>query len=542
MIPSHVLLSPSTRWRAPGRIVLAYTALYLLFDWVSYIRPLEGFNITPWNPQPALAVALLMWNPRWLWLVWLALLATEGVVRGATLDAVTLIATTTAISLSYALTARVLALRRGGGFALDGRGDLVWIGAVTCVGGLLDGLAYVGALMLCGHDTANSVPAAVVRYWIGDTVGLLVTLPLILILLAPPQRRALAATLRSPQWWLIAAIGTLLLAVVLTRGEGDQFRFFYLLLLPVIWASAQFGIAGAVLAAGITQLGLIAGLQLADHSDLTVFELQVLMAVVTLTALLLGVVVDARARATAALRGSLHLAAAGQMSAALAHELNQPLTALNSYAESCELLLAQPGIADHVRAAQLADVVRRMVADARRASTVVKHLRDFFGSGATALRAVAPARLLEDAIADQARQAAARRIAIDLDAPATLPPIAVDAVQVGVVLRNLLSNALDAAAQGKAPGRVRVRASVESDTLRIDVEDSGDGIHPARLPALFEPGASHKPGGMGIGLSICRAIVEAHGGRLWAEPGPGGHFCLTLPLDLELATETFDAS
>jgi signal transduction histidine kinase len=73
------------------------------------------------------------------------------------------------------------------------------------------------------------------------------------------------------------------------------------------------------------------------------------------------------------------------------------------------------------------------------------------------------------------------------------------------------------------------------------VRDNGKGIEPARLQSLFEPGNSDKPGGMGVGLSICRAIVEAHGGRLWAEPGPNGRFCLTLPFESPLPPGGYDA-
>jgi signal transduction histidine kinase len=91
---------------------------------------------------------------------------------------------------------------------------------------------------------------------------------------------------------------------------------------------------------------------------------------------------------------------------------------------------------------------------------------------------------------------------------------------------------LDAASAGGAPGgSVTVAAFVSAPWVCIEVRDSGSGVDALRLQALFEPGSSDKPGGMGIGLSICRAIVESHGGRLWAEAGVGGRFCFTLPLE-----------
>jgi signal transduction histidine kinase len=103
-------------------------------------------------------------------------------------------------------------------------------------------------------------------------------------------------------------------------------------------------------------------------------------------------------------------------------------------------------------------------------------------------------------------------------------------VQLSVVVRNLLANALDAASS-QANGHVVLSARKQAGALRIDVRDNGPGVHEMRLQSLFEPGTSDKPGGMGVGLSICRAIVEAHGGSLWAEPGPSGHFGFTLPIE-----------
>src|SRR6185369_1044538 len=131
-----------------------------------------------------------------------------------------------------------------------------------------------------------------------------------------------------------------------------------------------------------TQLGLIVGAQLALEHDLTLFELQALMAASTLTALLLGVLVDERARTAAELRSSLRFAAAGQMAAALAHELSQPLTALTNYAQACRLLAGSDAALDASQRRQLTQTVDSLSAEARRAGDVIKRLRDFFTTGA----------------------------------------------------------------------------------------------------------------------------------------------------------------
>jgi len=534
--------------RPAWAIGAAYVAAFLLLDWVSYIRPFQGFNITPWNPQPALAIALLLSNPRprWLWLVWLSLVTAELAVRGLPEDWFATLAATLALALSYAAIARAVQVRLGWPVRLAGRHDLLWFSAIVAGGALLSGAVYISTLAAAGVGPSGDFVEAVARYWVGDAVGMVVLLPMLLALMDPQRRAALAAAVRSRDAWLIAALIALLVALVFGRDDRDHFKFFYVLFVPVVWAAAKLGLAGAVLAAGLTQVGLIAAVESGPNADLTVFELQVLMAAVTMTGLMLGVVVDERERAAAELKGSLRLAAAGQMAAALAHELSQPLTALNSYAQASRLLVASPDIPDEQRLARLADVSRRMAEDALRASEVVKRLRDFFRSGSTQLKPVAVAALLDEVVQASARRAEAMGVHIDCEADAGLPEVLMDEVQIAVVLRNLMANALDAAAAPPAPSpglvparpspstpprrEVYLRARAIKGLLCVEVRDSGPGVAAARLPSLFEPGPSEKPGGMGVGLSICRAIVEAHGGTLWAEAGTHGHFCFSLPL------------
>ena len=525
-------LGAITRTKAelrPWVIGLGYVAAFLLLDWVSYIRPFEGLNITPWNPQPALAIALLLRQPLWLWLVWLSLITAELAVRGVPSDWFVTLAATAALALSYAAIARALHVRLLPTLSLDTRRELAWFTAIVIAGTLLSAAVYVTSLAVGGVASNSPLYVAIVHYWIGDAVGVVVLLPILLCLLSAQRRAALVLTAHSREWWLIAGLTLVLLAVVFGQADKDHFKFFYLLFLPVVWASARLGLAGAVLASALTQVGLIVAVQSLANPDLTVFELQVLMAAAAMTGLVLGVAVDERERAAAELKGSLRLAAAGQMAAALAHELSQPLTALNSYAQASELLVSSKDIPDAERLAGLTDVSRRMAADAMRASDVVKRLRDFFRSGGTQLQRVDLARLLDETIAANVKRAQAAGVRIQRDAHDSLPSVLADPVQLAVVLRNLVANALDAASVGPS-GQVVLTARQTEDVVRVEVKDSGPGVEDSRLQSLFEPGASDKPGGMGVGLSICRAIVEAHGGSLWVEQSNVGHFCFTLPI------------
>lgn len=508
------------------RIAVAYLAGFLLLDWASYIHPLQGLNITPWNPQTALAVALLVWNRRAWPLVVLGLVLAEVLVRGARADLPSVLATSAVLTLVYAALAQVLrqTLRAPPPFAT--LAELARFLTLVAAGALVGGVLYVAALLAAGGGPSGSLAAAVARYWVGDAVGLLVVLPLALAALDPVQRAALAAVPRHRASWVGLLLLAAALAVVFGRGGEEQFRAFYLLLLPVLWSAIRLGLPGALYTTALTQIALIGALRVVPQPDLAVYELQMLMAAIALVGLVVGTVVDERARTAAELRASLQLAAAGQTAAALAHELAQPLTALATYAEACRMLAAAPDAA-----ARLSAVAGRMIDEAQRAGAVVQRLRDFFRSGAAQLRSVAAPSLLGTALDAQRGRAAALGIALESDLPPTLPAVLVDPVQLGVVLRNLLANALDAAAAAPAPRRVRLGAAVDGGQLRISVEDSGAGVAAAQLAALFEPAPSAKPGGMGVGLVVSRAIVQAHGGRLWAEAGPGGRFFFTVPLD-----------
>jgi signal transduction histidine kinase len=510
-------------------LAAGFIAVFLLLDWASYIRPFEGLNITPWNPHPALAIALLLWRPRWWALVWATLVLAEVAIRGAPGDWLVALAANAALALSYAAIAQAIARRATHTQPLRGRRGVLELSAIVIAGSLLNGLVYLGTLEAGGRGPADAFFAALARYWIGDAVGLLVLLPALLLSMNAGGRAGLAAVLRRRDAWLIAAVVLALLLAVFGRELGDRFKYSYLLFVPVVWAAARLGLAGAVLAAAITQVGLIVAVQSVPHTDLTVFELQVLMAAMTLTGLMLGAAVDERERASAELKSSLRLAAAGQMAAALAHELVQPLTALNSYAQASRLLIDARDVPDAERLERLVDISQRMGDDALRASDVVKRLRDFFRTGSTQLRPASVAALVDEAVAAAARRADALGVRIEARADAPLPEVLLDRVQISVVLRNLVANALDAAST--SGGRsVRVQAGLRERAIAVEVIDSGPGVDAARLHTLFEPGQSDKPGGMGVGLSICRAIVEAHGGALWCEPGPVGHFCFTLPL------------
>jgi two-component system, LuxR family, sensor kinase FixL len=209
----------------------------------------------------------------------------------------------------------------------------------------------------------------------------------------------------------------------------------------------------------------------------------------------------------------------------VAHEVSQPLTALTNYGRSAQLLVAQGGAA----VGQLTEVIDKMLAESQRAGEVVRRLRDFFRSGTTRLEAVPVEELLESARAIARRMAGSRPIFIDVGAEDALPALYVDRLQIELVLRNLVANAIEAL-DGREQGTVQVVARrLDADHVRLVVADNGPGIASAARHQLFEPFASGKPGGMGLGLAVSRAIAEAHGGSLEAPVSERGEFHLVLP-------------
>ena len=234
------------------------------------------------------------------------------------------------------------------------------------------------------------------------------------------------------------------------------------------------------------------------------------------------------------LRGELahtgRVATVGALTTTLAHELNQPLTAILSNAEAAEQLLEGPA----PRLEGLREILQDIVKDDRRAVEVIRRLRGLLAKGT-----VEPAALdVNEIVAEVARlvsaDAAVRDVSVRLDLAPDLPPVWGDRVQLQQVVLNLLLNALDAMADADRGGRrlLLETARLGPRSVRIAVRDSGTGLDAATLGQIFEAFYSTKSTGMGMGLTIARQIVEAHGGRLEAGTNAegGATFSFTLPV------------
>ncbi|MDO8597592.1 MAG: ATP-binding protein, partial [Sulfuricaulis sp.] len=177
-----------------------------------------------------------------------------------------------------------------------------------------------------------------------------------------------------------------------------------------------------------------------------------------------------------------------------------------------------------------------IVSESERAGDVVRRLRDFFRTGTTHLESIALGELLTSSVASFSGRAEKTGIRLTL-APVPSCVLLADRLELEVVIRNLLSNAFDAVShQSAAKRRVHLSAVMEGPgRVCVQVEDSGPGLSATTAARLFEPFESTKSSGLGLGLAISRAIVDAHGGSLWAEVGDHGVFKLVLLVEARVA-------
>lgn len=224
------------------------------------------------------------------------------------------------------------------------------------------------------------------------------------------------------------------------------------------------------------------------------------------------------------------LTAMGEMASTLAHELNQPLSAIANLLTGSRRLIDRGREADQ---AKVRDAIDRAATQALRAGEVIHRMRDFVRRGASERGVESLSKLIEEASALALIGEKDRQVDVRLALDSTADAVFADRVQVQQVLLNLIRNGIDAMYDGETRRRALVITTEVTDEgwSRVSVADTGPGIAPEVLERLFQPFMTTKPQGMGVGLSISRSIIEAHGGRIWAEANPGGGalFHFTLP-------------
>jgi PAS domain S-box-containing protein len=228
----------------------------------------------------------------------------------------------------------------------------------------------------------------------------------------------------------------------------------------------------------------------------------------------------------------------GVLTASIAHEINQPLSGIITNASTCLRMLA----ADPPNIEGACETARRTIRDGNRASDVITRLRALFGKKDTATESVDVNEATREVIALSLGELQRSRVILRAELADDLPPVTGDRVQLQQVILNLVRNASDAmSGVDDRPRQLVIRTERdEDDRVRLIVQDTGVGFDPQAAGRLFEAFYTTKNGGMGIGLSVSRSIIESHHGRLWAAPndGPGVTFSFSIPRASECVTET----
>jgi PAS domain S-box-containing protein len=218
----------------------------------------------------------------------------------------------------------------------------------------------------------------------------------------------------------------------------------------------------------------------------------------------------------------------GELAASIAHEVNQPLTAITNYGSACLRLLAQHNLSSEVLRRALEDIV----ADSTRASAVIARIRAFIKKAPAEKDELDLNELIREVLALTARELSENRIVLACELIKAIPHVLGDRVQLQQVLLNLIINGIEAmTGVTSRPRSLFVQSWVDqSRNALVAIRDSGTGLASDTV-LMFAPFFTTKPHGMGLGLSISRSLIEAHGGRLWAEPNTpyGSVFCFSLP-------------
>jgi len=539
--------SPRATWAAPALLVAVG---YYLAARIGFAFTLQPYPIsTLWPPNALLLAALLLAPTRaWWWLLAAALPAHLLVELQSGVPVV--------MVLGWYISNCSEALI-GAGLV---RAFVPWplrLDSLRNAGIFLFGGALAGPLVSSFLDAAlvSLIGWGERGYWdlvgtriFSNTLAALTVAPLILTLASIEIPRLRAA--RTVRFAEAAALFAGLAATCLVVFDLPQFSnhtapaLFYAPLPFLVWAALRFGPAGTASAIAVmvvaTIFGTVNGLGpfAGSTPQETAREMQLFLSAVAVPMLLLAVVLHDRARVELDAREQrlqlTHLsrvAMLGELSGGIAHELNQPLTAILSNAQAAQHLIANKSADPEI----LVEILRDIIAADQRAGEVIRRLRTLFKRGETQFQPLDVNELVHEVLGIVHGDLVTRSVEIVPELAATLTRIHGDRVELEQVMLNLVINACDAMA-GIAPEQRRLtvrtrKVDVEDGAVQISFSDCGPGFTPDQYAKLFEPFYTTKPRGLGMGLSISRAIIRAHHGRLWGSstPGKGASFHIVLP-------------
>jgi signal transduction histidine kinase len=512
---------------------IVYLAAYALLDWISFIEPYAHLGITPWNPGTGLSFVLVLLFGQWMIpLLLVSPFISDLLHQPFALPWTIEVLASILVGGSYS-AALVFLLRPSLRFdpALSSMRDLVLLIAVAVVSAAFVASGYVGLTIAAGRLPLEDFMSAALRYWVGDVIGVMVVTPFSLFALT--RRRLLPFSVET-----ILQFVAIFAALMLVFGIADeqQFQLFYVLFLPIVWMAVRTGSEGVSVGLLVTQLGLILCAQFFPSGALDITSFQALMLVLAVTGLVAGELVTERRRTEAQLRRHqeslsrlAQLGSMGELAAAVAHELNQPLMAAGTYTR----LVDEAMSSGNTNVAMVAETAKKAVAQVERAAEVVRHLRALVRLDRSNREPHRFERVVREAVELCQSDLDRAHVAIRTALPPDLPTVMIDLLQIEQVVINLLRNAIEAIGDNTDKrGWIGIEAKViDAESVEIRVTDSGPGFPAALVESAFLPLSSSKAEGLGIGLPLCKSIVEAHGGRLWLDNGAAGAAIrFTLPI------------
>lgn len=518
-------------------LIVGYIALYLLLDWASYVEPVRHTGVTAWNPNTGLLMALLLARgERWAPVVAIGCFLGDLLIDDAPAPWRTTVLTSLYVTAVY--TAAAWALRRRG-FAqpIETPSGAAWFVGVIAAATGVAAAGYVYILTSAAQLEPGEAWGSIGRYWIGEFNGIVALTP---VLLLRPDPAAMRERIRRhPREFILQGVGVAVgVGLAFALAAARDVRMFYPMFLPVAWLALRHGVPGAMISVSLAQAAMVAALELTPGS-IPLFDVQFPLLALGITALFLGALATQRAQVMnqvleqdAALQRAMRFAVTGQLATALAHEINQPMTALLSYLRAAALL-AESRAPDNER---VVTTLHKADAEAIRAITVLRRLREFYRGEGVRLEDVDAGAVCErvaNALFDRTRRSG---VELQVSSASRLPTVLADRTQLEIVVHNLLTNALDAlnaAAPSKEhPRRIEVTTYAQASNVFITVDDSGPGISPSVAGRLFEPLVTSKVSGMGLGLSLSRSLLRTQGSDLWVESGRlgGARFVIRLAM------------
>ena len=529
-------LAGATRYLVTGA---AYIALYAVLDRLSLVHEFQGLGISLWSPSIGLSVAILLaYGPGFAPLMFVAIFLTDFYVHAVSRGIASIMMTAAILATGYAALAWLLQHRLGFDHLKRARPkDVIILLVAMPTGIIVISFMYCASLYLMGHLPGSMFWSGVEHLWTGDTVGTVIVVPAIMAGIMAINRGSHVRLDTA-----IVDIGTFLLGLtgafwmIFGPSKINEFQFFYLLFLPVIWIAIRAGFEGAAFAIFVLHVALVAITKFEGYEAPEFMAFQLVMLALVATGLLLGAMVTERRETEERLRNQRAVlsrmsrsATAEAMGFSLAHQISQPLSTVATYLHVARRLFRS----DRSNPTAIADALDKAQAEARRAREVLERLKDFLSHGRIELAQTDLVALASKISQLSAADATMQGVQITIEGFRPLI-VRADPIQIEQVLLNLITNAVDAAAErGDGKGLVTVRFGLRDSIASVSVEDNGTGVAPEIAEHLLEPFQTTKSKGMGLGLALSRQIIEAHGGHLhWTSLKPcGTRFTFELHVD-----------